>query len=294
LQGKLKKETFDLNTSIKDFRDICESGANKYAKIPVGITIKETTIDNIRAEWLVPEGADPKKIILYVHGGGYVSGSCNDHRSIVSKFAKSVGYTNLLYEYRLAPEFPFPAALDDSLKVYKWLLARGTKPGNIILAGESAGGGLALAMLLALKEKNIDLPAAAVSISPWLDLTCGSESYKTKNRVSLAPLNSWAVFSKYYVGNNNATYPLISPLYGDLNGLPPIFINAGAADELFDESEKFYKKAKECGINITFRAGIDMVHCYPLLAPLFSEAVEAMDEICQFIRGIFIKNGSRT
>jgi monoterpene epsilon-lactone hydrolase len=283
-QGKLKKDVFDANTSIIEFRELCEKGANKYSKIPDGIKVKKDKIDGIKTEWIIAEGTDSEKVILYVHGGGYVSGSCNDHRGFVSKFAKYCGVTNLVYEYRLAPEFPFPAALDDSLETYKWLLAKGFKPSNIIIAGESAGGGLSLAILLALQEHKIPMPAACVAISPWTDLTCSSDSYLTKAKVSVAPKNSWNVFSKHYCGSNPANLPLISPLFGDLEGLPPIFINSGVDDELFEDGKKFYEKAKEAGVNITFRAGVGMVHCYPLLAPMFKEAKEAMEEICDFIK----------
>jgi epsilon-lactone hydrolase len=283
-RGKLKQEAFDFNTSIVEFRERCEKGASRYAKIPKDITIKEQPIEGIKSEWLIPSGADPEKMILYVHGGGYVSGSCNDHRGFVSKFAKFTGVTNLTYEYRLAPEYQFPAALEDSVKVYRWILSSGIKPGNILIAGESAGGGLCLAILLALKEHSIPLPAAAVAISPWTDLTCSGDSYKTKNKVSAAPLNSWNVFSSYYAGEKDANDPFISPLFGDLSGLPPILINSGVNDELFDDGEQFYSKAKKAGVDITFRAGSGMLHCYPLFAPMFKEATEAMDEIVVFIR----------
>ena len=281
--GKLKKEVFDFNTSIEGFREKCEKGAERYAKIQEGITLKSQIIEGIQAQWFIPEGADPEKIILYVHGGGYVSGSCFDHRAFLSGFTKRVGVTNLIYNYRLAPEHPFPAALDDTVAMYKCLLSVGYKPENIIIAGESAGGGLCLATLLALKERKIAMPAAAVAISPWTDLTCSGESYKTKNKVSAAPLNSWFVFSKYYVGNNNVSNPLISPLFGDLKGLPPLFINSGNADELFDDGKMFYLKAKDAGVDVSFREGKDQLHCYPFFAPMFKEATEAMDEICRFI-----------
>lgn len=283
-QGKLKKEVFDSNTSIIEFRERCEKGAGKYAKIPPNITIREDFIEGMKAEWLIPKDSNPDKVILYVHGGGYVSGSCSDHRGFISKFAKNTGVQNLVFEYRLAPEHSFPAALEDSVKIYQWLLSSGFKPENILIAGESAGGGLCLATLLALKERNIPLPIAGVAISPWTDLICSSESYKTKNKFSPAPLNSWTVFSKYYVGDNKADNPLISPLYGDLKGLPPIFINAGEDDELYEDGEKFYLKAKEAGVDIQFRAGKRMLHCYPLLAPMFQEATEAMNEIVYFVK----------
>ncbi len=283
-QGKLKKEVFDSNTSIIKFRERCEKGADKYSRIPEGITIHEQFIEGMKSEWLIPNDSDTNKVILYVHGGGYVSGSCSDHRGFVSKFAKNTGVQNLIYEYRLAPEHSFPAALDDSVKIFKWLLTSGFKPENIIMAGESAGGGLCLATLLALKEWNIPMPVACVAISPWTDLTCSGASYKTKNKLSPAPLNSWSVFSKYYVGDNNAENPFISPLFGELKGLPPIFINSGVDDELYDDGEKFYLKSKEAGVDIQFKAGIGMLHCYPLLAPMFSEATEAMNEIVDFIK----------
>ncbi|MDP4266581.1 MAG: alpha/beta hydrolase [Bacteroidota bacterium] len=292
--GKLRKEIFDFNTSIAEFRNRCEKGASKYSKIPKEIKVREQTIEGIKSEWLIPDGSDLKKVILYVHGGGYVSGSCNDHRGFVSNFALKTGVKNLVYEYRLAPENPFPAALEDSVKIYQWLLSSEFNAKDIIIAGESAGGGLCLAILLALKERNISLPLAAVAISPWTDLTCSSDSYKTKNNVSVAPLNSWTVFSKYYVGNNPATIPLISPLFGDLKGLPPIFINSGVDDELFEDGEKFFYKAKEAGVDISFRKGIGMIHCYPLLAPMFKEATEAMDEIVDFIKMHFNFNKIQT
>ncbi len=284
MQGKMKKPRFDQDTSIEAFRETCERGAERFARIPGGIAIEPLIIEGIASEWIKPERSDKPNVVMYVHGGGYVSGSCNDHRSIVSKFAKHTGVNNLLYEYRLAPEHPFPAAVIDSVNVYRRLLRQGYASKNIVIAGESAGGGLALALLLALKDKQIPLPAAAVAISPWTDLSCSGESYKTKNKVSLAPLNSWTVFSKHYVGESDPNNPLISPLFGDLKGLPPILINSGEADELFDDGRAFYLKAKDAGVDISFTAGEGMVHCYPLLAPMFREANQAMNEIVDFVR----------
>ncbi len=283
-QFKLRQERFDFNTSVAGFRELCEKGGARGANNIKGIEVISESINGMKAEWLIPDGAPEDKAVLYVHGGGYVSGSCSDHRAIISKFAKNCGFKTLLYDYRLAPEHPFPAALEDSASAWGWLLDRGFKPENIIAAGESAGGGLCLALLLELKNRKIALPKAAVAISPWTDLTCSGESYRTKRKVSVAPDNSWIVFSKYYVGDGDAADPLISPLHGDLGGLPPIFINSGDSDELYDDGEKFCIKAKEAGVEATFRAGEGMVHCYPLLAPFFPEATAAMKEICDFIR----------
>lgn len=283
-QGKLKKESFDLDTSIIEFRERCEKGAARFGKLPDGIHIEEEMIAGIRSEWIRPAEAPKEKLIFYVHGGGYVSGSCNDHRNVVSKIADYIGISCVHYEYKLAPEFPFPHALTDSLEVYKEVLQKGFKPEDIIIMGESAGGGLSLAILLALKENNIHMPKAAVAISPWTDLTCSGESYKTKGRVSVAPSDSWTVFSHHYIGENDANNPLISPLFGDLKGLPPIFINSAVDDELFDDGKQFFVKAQDAGVDITFIEGKRMLHCYPLLAPMFREASEAMDEISNFIK----------
>lgn len=283
INGRFRKEKFDMSTSIEGFRRQCEKGAARFAKIPDSVDIQATSIAGFRAEWIIPQGSPDEKLIFYVHGGGYVSGSCSDHRAFVSKFAKHCGYKTLTYEYRLAPEFPFPYAIDDSMAVYTAILEMGFEPSNIIFAGESAGGGLALALLLALKSKGLAQPKAAVAISPWTDLSCSSPSYLTKNERSLAPLDSWIVFSKHYCGVNNPKNPLISPLFGDLTGLPPIFINAGTDDELFDDGERFYLKAKEAGVDARFKRGESMVHCYPLFSPIFREAKEAMDEIVEFV-----------
>ena len=273
-----------METSIEGFRDRCEKGASKYAKIPEGVEIRTQIIEGMKSEWLIPSGADTQKLILYVHGGGYVSGSCSDHRGFVSKFAKNTRVTNLVYEYSLAPEHPFPAAVNDSVRIYQWLLSFGLKPENILFAGESAGGGLCLALLLALKEKQIAMPAAAVAISPWTDLSCSSESYRTKNKVSPAPLDSWLVFRTHYAGNNPIDYPLISPLFGDLQGLPPLLINSGEDDELFEDGQKFSVIAKAAGVEVTFRNGPGMVHCYPLMSPMFPEATKAMNDIVDFVQ----------
>ena len=282
--GKLKKPIIDFSTSIEDFRIRSSASARRYSKIHAGVSITKQIIEGITCEWLHPEGADPSKLILYVHGGGYVSGTCEVYRGFVSKLAHDSGVSCLIFNYRLAPECPYPAALDDTVKIYNWLLQSGYTNHNILFVGDSAGGGLSLSALLALRDRKIALPVATVAVSPWTDLTCSSESYQTKNKVSAAPLNSWHVFSAYYAGNHSKQDPLMSPLFGDLEGLPPLFINAGTEDELYEDGKKFYLKAKEAGVDVIFRKGIGMIHCYPFFAPMFREATEAMEEIVGFIK----------
>lgn len=284
LRFRLKKDTWDWNTSIPRFRQECEKASSRMAKMPAGIKVSPVTIDGLSAEWILPAQATKDKVILYTIGGGYVSGSCNDHRSMVAKIAKGSGVSTLLFEYRLAPEHPYPAALEDSVAAYRWLLAQGVSPAHIMIVGESAGGGLCLATLLALRDQGIPLPAAAVALSPWTDLKLTGESHRTKAQVCLSPKGMSTVCSKYYVGDNDPCLPWISPLYGDLYGLPPILIYVGEYETLLDDSTRFAEKAKAAGVDVTLRVGEGMVHCFPLLAPLFPEATQAMDEICAFIQ----------
>lgn len=282
LQGRLRREVFTMASSIAAFRQQCEQSAAKLSRLPPDVQIKPATVGGIPAEWLRPSAASEDKVILYVHGGGYVSGSCADHRGFVASFARRLGYAGLTYDYRLAPEHPYPAAVEDSLAVYRGLLER-FQPENILIAGESAGGGLTLALLFALKKEGLPMPCAAVAISPWTDLTCSSHGYHTRNARSVAPKDSWTVFASHYAADNDRRDPLMSPLFGDPADFPPLLINAGCDDELFDDGEAFARLAREAGVEVTFRAGEGMIHCYPLLAPMFREASEAMDEIAGFV-----------
>lgn len=286
LRFRLKKEhiDWDKQESILEFRRKCEEGARRFGKIPAGIEIIPVTIDGLTAEWIQPSQATKDRAIFFVHGGGYVSGSCSDHRIHVSKFVKGTNIRALLYEYRLAPEHTFPAALDDSVKAYRWLLDQGISSSKIVFAGDSAGGGLCLATLLALRDQSLPLPSAAVVLSPWTDLKCAGESYRSNARKCLSPEGTWTAFSKHYVGDHDPRLPWISPLYGDLHDLPPLLIYVGGDEILRDDSLFFAEKAQKAGVNVTLRVGDGLFHCFPVCAPLFPEATQAMDEVCTFIK----------
>ena len=282
LQFRLQQEGWDCNTSVEDFRMLCAKG--NPAKLPEGIKVLPLQIDGMYAEWIIPGEAGKDRVILYCAGGGYISGCCDDHRGFVAKLARQCGVTVLLFDHRLAPEDPFPAALEDTLSAYSWLLNQSVLPAKIVIAGESAGGGLCLAALLALRDQDLPLPAAAVAIAPWTDLALTGESHKTMARYCLSPRGMSGVCARYYAGDHDPCLPYISPLYGDLQGLPPLLINVGEWDCLMSDSTRFAEKAKTAGVDVTLRVGTEMVHCYPLLAPLFPEASAAMQEICTFIR----------
>ncbi|HLO28764.1 MAG TPA: alpha/beta hydrolase [Anaerolineales bacterium] len=289
LRLHLKRETWDWNTSIPRFRQECEEGSSRM-KVPDGVQVSPVVIEGVtgiqgrQAEWLVPSNPRKDKAILYTVGGGYVSGSCKDHRAMVVRIAKGSEVRMLLFDHRLAPEDPFPGPLEDAVTAYRWLLDQGFLPSNIMIVGESAGGGLCLATLLALRDQGVPLPAGAVAMSPWTDLALTGESYRTKLNSSIDPPGMSTVCSKYYVGDHDPRLPWISPLYGDLHGLPPLLICIGTNETMLDDSLRFAEKAKAAGVDVSLKIGEGMVHCYPLLAPLFPEATEAMNEICAFIR----------
>ena len=178
-KGRLKRDVIDRNTSTVQLRKEFEEGARKFGSIPPGVAVSQVSIpglpDGLFAEWIHPAASanfpsTTDKAIFYTHGGGYVTGNCSDHRNHVAKFVQAASVGALLYDYRLAPEHPFPAAVEDTLTAYRWLLSQGLSPKNILIAGESAGGGLCLAGLLAIRDEGLPLPVAGVALSPWTDL----------------------------------------------------------------------------------------------------------------------------
>ena len=280
------KENIDWTQyeAILRFREDVESGAVKFGRLPAGIEVAPVQVADIPAEWIRPVDVRKDRVMLYFHGGGYVSGTCQSHRAIVSKFVKNSGVGALLFEYRLAPEHPYPAALEDALASYGWLLEQGIAPGQIVFVGDSAGAGLVLATLLALRDQAVPLPAGAVAISPVTDHTCSSESYRTKARVCLSPAGMGPACARHYAGDSDLRLPYISPLYGDLQGLPPLLLYAGGDETLRDDSTRFAEKALAARVKVRLQIGEGLFHCYPAMAPLFPEARQAMADICTFIK----------
>jgi epsilon-lactone hydrolase len=288
-----KREVITRDTPTDRLREQYEAGAKKFGSIPAGITVSPVVIpglpEGLSAEWIHPAGSFSSpgaahKAIFYTHGGGYVTGNCVDHRMHVAKFVQSAGIGALLYDYRLAPEHPFPAAMEDTLTAYRWLLEQGVAPPRIVIVGESAGGGLCLASLLAIRDQKLPLPAAGVALSPWTDLKCSGDSYRRNARRDISTLGSWDVWGSYYVGSDSPENPWISPLYGDLHGLPPILIEVGDQEILLDDATRFADKARAAGVEVDLRIWEGMVHCFPLLAPMFPEATVAWLEVIAFIR----------
>ena len=281
---QLKRKPFDPSPEgIQRFRERTENAGKMFGRLPKEIEIEPLSIGNRYAEWVKIPQTNKNKAILYFHGGMYLVGSPQAHRPHVIKFVKGCGMNALVFDYRLAPENPFPAALDDALQAYGYLLSAGYDPFNIVFAGDSAGGGLCLATLLALKDKGLPLPAAAAALSPWTDLMLTGKSYQTNRKICFSPEGCAENASKMYSGGHDRRNPLISPLYGDLKGLPPIHISAGGNEILLDDSIHFAEKAKQAGVDVALRIDKGMCHCYPVFGDLFRESKLALAEICQFL-----------
>jgi acetyl esterase/lipase len=284
MKFKLKPEVVTTESDTQQMRDEFEAGAAKMGKIPETIEVTQLVIDGINAEWISPVGVNKQKVMLFNHGGGYISGNCKDHRMHVAKLVQQSGVTALLYDYRLAPEHPFPAAVEDTLKVYRWMLAQGIAAENIVVAGESAGGGLCMATLVAIRDEGLPLPAGGVASSPWLDLTCTADSYRRNERKDISTLGSWQVWNKYYFADSDPRHPWVSPLYADLKGLPPVFIQVGTHEIMLDDSVNFIEKAKTAGVDASISIWEEMVHCFAFFSPMFPEAKAGMEELCRMVR----------
>jgi len=239
----------------------------------------------VPSEWLVPEDAPQDRAVLYIHGGAWYMGSGNTHRGFVSRLAYAAGLRILLINYRLAPEHPFPEGLEDCITAFDWLLQGGITAHNIIVAGDSAGGNLTLALLVALRDAGKPLPSGAVAISPATDLAFTGQSVHT--RLKLDPIFSHGgptTVIQDYIKAHDPHEPLISPLYADLHGLPPILIHVGDHEILLDDSVRFGQRAVEAGVEATTVVWPEMFHVFQLFTPLLPEARQAVEQIASFMR----------
>ncbi len=293
LKGKIRKEVITKNTSIEKLRRECDEAAERLVGTSEGIAIETVDSAPVYAEWIIPEGAEENKAILYFHGGCFIMGNAKSHRGIVSNFVNQIGYKALIFDYRLAPEFPAPAAVNDSVAVYLWMLEQGYHPEDIIFAGDSAGGGIEFGTLIKLRDDGIPLPAACVAFSPSLDMTISGESHKTRAKADpCTPKGASETYYHYYVGDGDPKNPYVSPLFGDLTGLPPIMIHVGNDEVMRDDSTRFGESADSYGVEVHVRVWKGMFHCFPLLAPMFEEATEAMKQVSTFIhRNMQKENG---
>ena len=253
-------------------------------------TITAVDANGVPGEWITVPGSDPNRRLLYVHGGGYVIGSTATHRRLCEDIAAASGCSILNLDYRLAPEHPFPAAVDDAIAGLQFMQENGPDgPGaaqSTFVAGDSAGGGLTLATLLAARERGVAMPNAAIGISAWTDMAVTGESITT--RADADPLITDAAMIKLmaaaYVGGGNAEDPLASPVYADYAGLPPLLLQVGDAEVLLDDTRRVTERARAAGVDVTEEVWDEMFHVWHAFAPMLPEGREAIDRIGEFVK----------
>jgi monoterpene epsilon-lactone hydrolase len=272
--------------------ELSRAGMEQWSTVftpPLGARFQARDIDGVPGEWSGTSETNMDHVVLYFHGGGYVAGSINSHRGCGAWISQASKARVLIIDYRLAPEHPFPAALDDAMKVYHWLTTnQRILPEDLVIAGDSAGGGLALAVLLKLRDEQTALPAAAVCLSPWTDLALSGQSLVEKAEIDvIVSLEALEKFSKFYLKDTDPTHPLASPLYADLQGLPPLFIQVGTAEIILDDSLRFAERAKAAGVEVTLDVWEDMPHIFALFAAITPEGKEGVQRIGYFIQQQF-------
>jgi len=247
------------------------------------IEIVPCKVGGIDSAWFTPRELKTKRVLLYLHGGGYGACSWETHRPLISMLCMEAGIKALAMNYSLAPEFPFPAALDNTMTAYRFLLDQ-FNASDIIIGGDSAGGGLTMATLLKIKLEGLPMPGRAFGLSPWLDLTGSGESMFT--RAAMDPIidpEAMKVWAKRYLNGADPKNPLVSPLFGDLSGLPPLLVHVGENEVLYDDAFRFTEKARNAGIEIHFRSWKRMVHVFQFLGQLMPEAMESIYDIRDFM-----------
>jgi len=270
--------------SIEEQRAQMEVGLTQF-QLPTDVRCDPVNAASVPAEWITTPGVVAERVIYYLHGGGYVLGSINTHREMVSRLSRAASARVLIIDYRLAPENPFPAAVDDSIAAYRWLLSIGVDPARLVIAGESAGGGLTVATLVALRDAGEPLPRAAICLSPWVDMECLGESMATKAEIDpLGTRDGVLALAKAYLGDTDPRTPLASPLYADLTGLPPLLIQVGTAEVLFDDAKRLADRAQTAGVDVILEPWDDMIHMWHFFAAMLPEGQQAIDRIGEFIR----------
>jgi epsilon-lactone hydrolase len=253
--------------------------------LPDDVVVTDVIAGGVPAHWLAAPGTDAGRVLLFLHGGGYEFGSVRSDGELAARLGRAGGMRVLFLEYRLAPEHPFPAAIDDVLAAWRWLRTdEGVSAGSMAVAGDSAGGGLSVALLVATRDAGEALPAAAVLMSPTVDLTSSGASMT--ERADQDPISTPAMlrqFASDYLAGADPRAPLASPLFASLSGLPPLLVQVGTADVLLSDSERLTTAAAEAGVDVTLQVGEGLPHVYQLLLGT-PEAAEATEQIGQFLR----------
>jgi len=277
----LKTREAPERPTLEEMRAGFEALAGGF-ELPPRTAVHEVGVDGVPADWVQASGADPGRVVLYLHGGGYVIGSRNTHRSLAARLSQACGARVLVLDYRLAPEHPYPAAVDDAVAAYRWILAQGVLPAHVAIGGDSAGGGLAIATLMALRAKGLPLPACGVCLSPWIDLEGAGETARSAQiddpMVTPEALDRMA--TAYAAGALRE--PLASPLHGDWGGLPPLLIQVGTRERLLDDARRAARLAREAGGEAVLEEQEGLIHVWQLF-PDLPEAADAVTRIGGFL-----------
>jgi len=252
------------------------------AKMPDGVHTQPVTANDIPCHWIIPDNSPEDKVLLYLHGGGFVFGVSTLHMEMLAYLAKQMGMRALMVDYRLAPQHPFPAALDDCVSAYQWLLKQGYPAENTVIAGDSAGGNLTLTTVMKLRDNDDPLPSAAACLSPVADLTGMTKNFDTEHDPLLHP-RATKFFNKAYLAGGDATNPLISPVLGDWHGLPPLLIHAGEDEVLRHDAIQAEKLAKDAGVDVTLEIYPRMWHVWQLNMEL-PQAKQSLNDIAAFLK----------
>ncbi|HEY33676.1 MAG TPA: alpha/beta hydrolase [Dehalococcoidia bacterium] len=271
------------NATIEEQRAGFEAGFSRF-QLAEDVQCQPVDAGGVPAEWVSTPGVVEERVVCYLHGGGYSIGSIRTHREMVSRLSRAVKVRVLLLDYRLAPENPFPSAVEDSVAGYRWLLSTGVDPARIVIAGESAGGGLTVATLVALRDTGDPLPAVAIPMSPWVDMEALSESMTTKADVDpVVTRENILQMAKNYLGDADPRAPLAAPLYADLRGLPPLLIQVGTSEVLLDDATRLADRAKAAGVDVVMEPWEDMIHMWHFF-PMLPEGQQAIDRIGEFVQ----------
>jgi acetyl esterase/lipase len=259
--------------------------SERLTPTPPDTQITPVSAGGVGAEWVVAPDADAGRVVLYLHGGGYIYGSIGSYRGWAARLSRLAQARVLLLDYRLGPEHPFPAAVDDSVAAYRWLLGEGVAPARLSIGGESAGGGLTVATVLALRDAGDPLPACGVCISPWTDLTLSGASMQS--RAEADPLVDRPgledMVAKYLQGAD-PRHPLASPLFGELAGLPPLLVQVGDCEVLLDDAAQLAERAQAAGVETLYECYAGMTHNFPLFGDILPDGALAAERIGGFIR----------
>ncbi|MEX2617475.1 MAG: alpha/beta hydrolase [Alphaproteobacteria bacterium] len=279
-----RANAYTPDSTIEQLR--AETEARGGAPLIDGATHQPASANGVPGEWVDAANAAKDRVFLFLHGGGYYRGSAASSRTTSARISAACGARVYAIDYRLAPEHAFPAAVDDALTAYRWLLDQGIDAGKIAVGGISAGGGLTLALLLRLKETGLPQPAAAFPMSAWTDLTQSGETFVTRADVDPAISKPYLDrMAGLYLAGADPKTPQASPLFGDLTGLPPILVHVGTAETLLDDSRLFAERARAAGVDITYEAWEDMIHGWHAFGDVLPEAREAILGIGEFYRG---------